>query len=169
MIRIIIIFILCLLVATLQVSVMPFLSILSGGIFLPLIIILAKVFFDDYGWQKTKDLVFFSLFSGLIIDLLSATVFPTAAIALLVSLVIVLILRKSIITERQPLMVSLTVFFQSIIFDLVFLLLNHQLISSWQLLRILLVDASLSVIFFWIIIYLSTRINPGLTKKKYRF
>jgi EamA domain-containing membrane protein RarD len=145
------------------------LEIFSAGIFLPLIIVLAKVFFNDNDWQKIKEIALFTLFSGLMIDLLSGAFFPTVTIILILNLGVALILQKTIIAEKQFLIITLAVFMHSMIFDFLFLLLSHELTFDWQIMKILVLDAGLSMAVFWIIIYLSSKINPRLDKKRYHF
>jgi len=158
-----------LLVAILQVSVIPFLKIFSAGIFLPLIIILIKIFFDENDWQKIKEITYFSLFSGLIIDFLAGTHFPTLTIVLILNLAVAMILRRTIIAEKQFLTITVAIFLQSILFDFLFLLLSRELTLDWQTTKILILDAGFSIVAFWIIFYLMSKINLKLNKKKYNF
>lgn len=147
--RIIYLLIIIFLIVVLQVSLMPNLQIAGSMINLPLVFLAFVFHFANEKPESLKHQMLLILILGIFLDLLSNGIFLSATLSLLL---VVFLARgfEKLVSFRDHLGLVLPVlFFQVMIYNLIYYVLNRELNFQWFLIKASIIDALLTAIFFF--------------------
>ena len=156
MLKYLLLILLAFLVAILQVSFLPNLHLFGGIVNLPIIVLCYTFYLSDSSRKQTK-VILLATILGLVVDLLSSGFFLSATLGLLALTLILGNLQKLILFDGSNPLTLIPVFFGTILFDIIYLVLNRVFSWNLSLLLPILFDAVLTSLVFLVVLVVAQR------------